>query len=71
MRGFIDKERFDYLIPLPTRQRRKLAEVLEHTLAAFDKDVRPDEVCNRIRTYRCKHCSKECEFAASHPPDAI
>ena len=52
MRGFIDKERFDYLIPLPTRQRRKLTEVLEHTLAAFDKDIRPDEVGSLVQANR-------------------
>jgi hypothetical protein len=52
MRGFLDKERFDYLIPLPTRLRRKLAEVLEHTLAGFDKDVRPGEVSSLVQANR-------------------
>lgn len=44
MSGFLDKERFDYLIPLPARHRRRLAGVLEHALVRLDKDVLSGEI---------------------------
>ena len=32
---------------------------------------RPDEVAEKISTWRCRFCSEETEFARSHPRGAV